>query len=314
MDFIRKIIYTTIRDVIFCLCLLFLCFNPYADLEDSSRIYTIFVSFILYLLIPRIVNYANSKDDLDLGSFDKLAEQKENFIATLSHDLKTPALSQIKSIQLLLEEHLGALNTEQKNLLNATLNSCKYMKEMILTILATYKFKSGTVILNHQDFNVLNLVKECKDEIISLAKEKGLTIKITSESDNNNICADRIQIKRVILNLLSNAISYAYKNSEIKINIINDRGYFRFYIENAGSYIEDEILKQLFKRYSSFALKYKKASVGLGLYLSRKIIEAHLGAIKAESFIENKNIFSFYIPSNVKEEMMEKKKHPWLRF
>ena len=81
------------------------------------------------------------------------------------------------------------------------------MKEMILTILATYKFKSGTVILNHQDFNVLNLVKECKDEIISLAKEKGLTIKITSESDNNNICADRIQIKRVILNLLSNAIN-----------------------------------------------------------------------------------------------------------
>lgn len=314
MNFIRKIIYTTIRDIIFCLSLLFLCFNPYADLQDKWRIIIIFVSFILYLLIPRILNFTKIEEDIDLGNFNKLAEQKENFIATLSHDLKTPALSQIKSIQLLLEEHLGALNTEQKNLLNATLNSCKYMKEMILTILATYKFKSGTVVLDYTNFDVLNLIQECNNEIISLAKEKGLTIKIISESKNNTICADRIQIKRVIMNLISNAISYAYKNSEIKINIVNDRGFFRFYIENAGNYIEDEILNQLFKRYSSFATKYKKISVGLGLYLSRKIIEAHLGAIKAESFIENKNVFSFYIPANVKEEIIKKKKHAWLKF
>ncbi len=67
--------------------------------------------------------------------------KKKTFVATLSHDLKTQALSQITSLQMLLSESFGALNTEQKNIVRATLNSCKYMKEMIFTILATYKFK-----------------------------------------------------------------------------------------------------------------------------------------------------------------------------
>ncbi len=313
MNLLKRIIYTTIRDIIFCLCLLFLCFNPYADLTDRSRVLIIFVSFVLYLLIPRILSYTKMDNDADGAVFSKIAEQKENFVATLSHDLKTPALSQIKSIQILLDESLGGLNTEQKSLLTATLNSCKYMKEMILTLLTTYKFKSGTVTLNYEHFDVLNLIYECKDEIKSLASEKNLAINIKSESKDNNICADKIHIRRVIMNLLANAISYAYKNTAINITIINERGYFRFYIENAGNFIEDEILKQLFKKYSSFSSKYKKASVGLGLYLSRKIIEAHMGVIKAESFIENKNIFSFYIPSAT-DELRQKRKTSWLKF
>ncbi len=313
MDIVKIIIYTTIRDAFFCLCLLFLCFNPYAALSDKWRFIIIFSSFILYLLIPRILNCTKVENGFDIAVFNKIAEHKENFVATLSHDLKTPALSQIKSLQILLDESLGSLNTEQKSLLNATLNSCKYMKEMILTLLATYKFKSGTVTLNYEDFDILALIKECTEEIKSLAHEKKLNIQIDSESKNNIVCADRMQIKRVIMNLLANAISYAFKNTVINITIVNDRGFFRFYIENSGGYIEDEVLKQLFNKYSSFASKYKRASTGLGLYLSKQIIEAHLGIIKAESFIEGKNIFSFYIPSFIEEEAKQKKKQR-LRF
>ena len=298
MDIVKIIIYTTIRDAFFCLCLLFLCFNPYAALSDKWRFIIIFSSFILYLLIPRILNCTKVENDFDIAVFNKIAEHKENFVATLSHDLKTPALSQIKSLQILLDESLGSLNTEQKSL---------------LTLLATYKFKSGTVTLNYEDFDTLALIKECTEEIKSLAHEKKLNIQIDSESKNNIVCADRMQIKRVIMNLLANAISYALKNTVINITIVNDRGFFRFYIENSGSYIEDEILKQLFNKYSSFASKYKRTSTGLGLYLSRKIIEAHLGIIKAESFIEGKNIFSFYIPSFIEEEAKQKKKQR-LRF
>lgn len=313
MNMIKIIIYTTIKDIFFCLCLLFLCFNPYAALSDKLRIIIIFSSFVLYLLIPRILNYTKIENNSDIAAFNKIAEYKENFVATLSHDLKTPALSQIKSIQILLDESLGSLNTEQKNLLNATLNSCKYMKEMILTLLATYKFKSGTVILNYEDFDALDLTKECMEEIKSLAYEKKLDIQINSDSKDNIICADRMQIKRVIMNLIANAINYAFKNTTVNINLVNDRGFFRFYIENSGNYIEDKILKQLFKKYTSFSDKYKKVSFGLGLYLSRKIIEAHSGIIKAESLIEGRNIFSFYIPSFIEDEIKQKKKQK-LRF
>ena len=308
MEIIKKILYTTIRDIIFCLSLLFLCFNPYTDLSDKWRANIIFIAFVLYLLIPRIIHYTFSKNILDIADYNKLSEQKENFVATLSHDLKTPAL--ITSLQMLLSENFGALNMEQRNIIQATLNSCKYMKEMIFTILATYKFKNGAVTLNYEHFDISMLLVECLEETKSLAIQKNLILEVHNETPNNNsICADKIHIKRVIMNLLANAINYANKNSMIKVTIVNDRGYFRFYIENSGAYIEDEILKQLFKRYSSFATnKYKRVSVGLGLYLSRKIIEAHSGMIKAESFTEGKNIFSFYIPSILTDEIKINKK------
>ena len=327
MEIIKKIIYVTIRDIIFCLCLLFLCFNPYAELSDKWRVTIIFAAFILYLLIPRIINCITLENVFDAADFNKLSEQKENFVATLSHDLKTQALSQITSLQMLLSESFGALNTEQKNIVRATLNSCKYMNEMIFKILATYKFKSGTATLNYEVFDAIALINECIEETKSLAVQKGIEINVFTETpDGCNICADKIHIKRVIMNLLANAINYAHKNSIVKINAVNDRGYFRFYVENSGEYIENEIIKQLFKKYSSFASKYKKASVGLGLYLSRKIIEAHCGAIKAESLIDDtkhlienstnntpkhingKNIFSFYIPSILTDEIKNKKK------
>ena len=139
--FFKRLVYLTCQDVIFCLSLLWLCFNPYADLSDFWRKGIIFVAFVFYLLIPRIINCITLENVFDAADFNKLSEQKENFVATLSHDLKTPALSQITSLQMLLSESFGALNTEQKNIVRATLNSCKYMKEMIFTILATYKFK-----------------------------------------------------------------------------------------------------------------------------------------------------------------------------
>ena len=171
------------------------------------------------------------------------------------------------------------------------------MKELILTILTTYKFGNGAMALKYEEFDILHLVDECIDEIKGLAKDKKLAFKVSSEIENTSIIsADKLQLKRVIMNLLANSISYAYKNTEITIDIINEKGFLRFYMENSSPYIPDEILRQLFK-----------AGFGLGLYLSRRIVEAHGGNIQAESFNNNKNIFSFYIPSYEASDIKAKK-------
>ena len=296
--FLRKIIYTTCQDIIFCLSLLTLCFNPYADLTDFWRKGVIFIAFIFYLLIPRLLHYDDEEDIFNAINFSKFAEQKDLFVATISHDLKAPTLSQIASLQTLLKEEAGKLNFEQKNMVKAILNSCVYMKELVFTILTTYKFNNGAIALKYEDFDILNLTEECIEEIKGLAKDKKLSFKVSTEIEATRIIsADIVQIKRVIMNLLANSISYAYKNTEIKIDIINEKGFLRFYMENSSPYIPDEILRQLFKKYASFSSKYTKAGFGLGLYLSRRIVEAHGGNIQAESLTNNKNIFSFYIPS-----------------
>ncbi len=306
--FFKRLVYLTCQDVIFCLSLLWLCFNPYADLSDFWRKGIIFVAFVFYLLIPRILRYNDEEDIFNAINFSKFAEQKEIFVATISHDLKAPTLSQIASLNALLKEDLGRLNFEQKNIVKAILNSCVYMKELILTILTTYKFGNGAMALKYEEFDILHLVDECIDEIKGLAKDKKLTFKVSSEIENTSIIsADKLQLKRVIMNLLANSISYAYKNTEITIDVINEKGFLRFYMENSSPHIPDEILRQLFKKYASFSSKYTKAGFGLGLYLSRRIVEAHGGNIQAESFNNNKNIFSFYIPSYEAADIKAKK-------
>ena len=296
--FLRKIIYTSIKDIIFCLSLLVLCFNPYANLTDFWRACILFVAFVTYLLIPKILHYNDEEDIFNAINFSKFAEQKELFVATISHDLKAPTLSQIASLQMLLGEEAGKLNYEQRNIVQSILDSCKYMKELILTILTTYKFGNGAIALKYEDFDILNLTNDCINEIRGLAEAKKLTFSIYSQIENTRIIsADSLQIKRVIMNLLSNSVSNAFKNTDIRIDIVNEKGFLRFYVENSSPYIPDEILRQLFKKYASFSSKYTRAGFGLGLYLSRRIIEAHGGNIQAESFNNNKNVFSFYIPS-----------------
>ena len=175
---------------------------------------------------------------------------------------------------------------------------CKYMKTLVFTILETYRVNAGALNLVYEYFDIKELVLKCQEEVQSLAKESMLNIRIHANNmETSIIYADKIQIKRVIMNLIANALNYADKNSCININLANDKGFFRFYIENSGRPIPDKILKQLFKKYTSFSSKYAKIGIGLGLYLSKRIINAHNGNIKAESLDDMKNVFSFYIPS-----------------
>ena len=109
--------------------------------------------------------------------------------------------------------------------------------------------------------------------------------------NNIFICADKVQIKRVIMNLLSNGIKYAFKNSELKFTTINNNDRLSFEFENNSPFIPKEKQKTLFKQYVSYTGTSKELGIGLGLYASKKIIEAHNGNIFVKSYKEDKNIF-----------------------
>ncbi|MBQ7450889.1 hypothetical protein IJS77_05665 [bacterium] len=105
-----------------------------------------------------------------------------------------------------------------------------------------------------------------------------------------------MQIKRVITNMMGNAISYAYNNTEIIVNINQDENSINFDAKNESAYINPETMENLFKKYVSHAAKFNKVGVGLGLYLSKQIIDAHNGNIYAKSFKDNHNMFGFVLP------------------
>jgi K+-sensing histidine kinase KdpD len=133
--------------------------------------------------------------------------------------------------------------------------------------------------------------------MIYVAKEKGINIVIDSNIEQESLQADKVQLKRVIMNLLSNGIKYAYKNSNLKIRLKSNRQKIEFEFENYSPYIPKEKQQAIFAQYVSYAETHKEIGIGLGLYASKKIIEAHQGKIYVKSFKNERNVFGFSIPS-----------------
>ncbi len=225
-----------------------------------------------------------------------LQSQRETYVATLSHDLKTPTIAQIRALELLLSKDIGDINKEQEELLNLTLDSCKYMFEMVSTLLSTYKYENGELILNYDYFNMNELIEACLNEISQLAEEKGHTLIFQPNAAENILNADRMQVKRILMNLLSNSLTYAYPDTELVITAEKHDSCMRVCVKNRSPYMPKKVLETIFNKYVTHAEKFNKVGAGLGLYLSKQIVEAHGGKIITKSFEDNQCIFGFDIP------------------
>lgn len=158
-----------------------------------------------------------------LNNIDKEKEietNKENFIATLTHDLKTPTCAQINTLKMLLNGAFGDLNNDQKEIIELAKRSCKYVFDLIATVLDTYRYENGKIQLNPETFDITYMISTLAKSIECMACERNQTIIFKDKQKICEVCADKLQIKRVILNLLSNAITYGHKNSTIEISVV----------------------------------------------------------------------------------------------
>lgn len=226
----------------------------------------------------------------------KLQTQRETFVASLGHDLKNPTIAQIRGLELLLKGNFGNFTEAQKEILEMILDSCRYMHGMLSSMLATYRDYGGTISLNFEDFSLVELVNECVSEMIYVAKDKGVNILINDITKSQKLEADKVQIKRVIMNLLSNGIKYAFSNSNLHLNIFNTEDLIGFEFENNSPYIPKENRKNIFGQYVSFASAHNELGIGLGLYASKRIINGHRGEIYVKSYEDNRNTFGFKVP------------------
>ena len=227
----------------------------------------------------------------------ELEERKNTFIATLTHDLKTPTIAQIRALDLLLEETFGKIGEEQRDMLEQIKSSCKYMNDLIFTILDTYLYDNGLTKINVENFSILDLIHETTRGISNLLQERNQKLIINTELISPVIVADRVQIKRVLINLLANAASYGFKNSDIEVFITDNEDRLKLEVRNKSKYINKEQMKEIFEKYKHKEnSKSMKTSTGLGLYLSKQIIDAHNGKMYAQSDEDQTCIFGFEIP------------------
>lgn len=237
-----------------------------------------------------IVMYEN------IESEKEMQRQKEYFIETLIHDLKNPTLAQLRGLELLQNEALGAITLEQKELIEQIGGSCKYILNMISMVLNTYRLENGKSCLVYEKFNISELLTECFDEISYLTKEKALTFIYDASEAGIDLDADRGAIKTVIINLLSNAIIYSGKNEQIDVKITSDNNQLKFKIISKGITLSDRECSTMFDRSCGDTPKYSTIGNGISLYLCKKIVDVHNGQIYAYTDGEKTNTFTFIIP------------------
>ncbi len=236
------------------------------------------------------------------NTFEYKVEQRKNeFIETLTHDLKTPTTTQIKALELLLQGLFGELTEQQKEVVNQIKSSCIYMNDLIFTILDTYILENGRIKLNNAWIDLSSVVNDVTNELNWYAKEKSKTFSFEVCENSKHIRADRLQLKRVIFNIISNAIKYGTPNTEIKISLKDfSEDVIDFEVRNHSEFLTNDDMANIFDKYKTKSnSKITKVSTGLGLYLSKQIIEQHHGEIYAKC-VDNECIFGFKLPKNPK--------------
>lgn len=225
--------------------------------------------------------------------YKELDFAKTNFIATISHELKTPISSIKMSLQLLENEKTGNLNKDQQDLLQSIQDDSARLLKITGELLNMTQVESGALQLNMKPVEVNEIVKHAVDAARAAADQKQIKI-------NSNIqtilkpLADSDKTAWVLTNLITNAIRYSYENSSILINVEQQDKKIRFDVTDTGIGIAPQYINKVFDRYFRIPGS-QKGGTGLGLTISKEFIEAQGGKISVKSELGAGSTFSFWL-------------------
>lgn len=227
----------------------------------------------------------------------ELEKIKEDFVATLTHDLKVPIIAEANMLELLIEGNFGKLNENQLKVLNSMKKSNQGLLDLVQTLLLSYKIENSEMFFDMQEFDLHTLFLEISDEI-SVSFENNANIILLSNT-RTKLFADRLQMKRVFKNIIENALIHGNTTKPVNVKYNKRNGIVKVCITDFGKGIPAEDISKLFDKFFSTAKKFRKAGTGLGLYLSKQIVEAHGGKISVKS-IENKETeFCIELPAKI---------------
>ena len=218
----------------------------------------------------------------DVTTQREIETLKEDFVATLTHDLKVPIVAEANILNFLIDGKFGEINDRQKVALLNMKSSNQELIELVQIVLETYKIKETGIPLLKENIKLNEFLTNIVNSVQPIATNAGLTINFTPKK-NITVSADIMQLERVIKNLISNAISHSNTKKDIDIEVGEIPGFVTISVIDYGQGIHQDELKLIFNKYYSAAKKFRKIGTGLGLYLSQQIIKSHGGEITVTS-------------------------------
>ena len=209
---------------------------------------------------------------------------KTDFAATLAHDLKVPIIAASNMTDLLLNGKFGEISDKQEVALKNMKSSNSELLELVQVLLETYKIDDkGGIELYKEKINLNEFAKNVVEELIPLTKDLEIKLNFIPSDTNIFVNGDKMQLQRVIKNLVSNAINHSNSHKDIDVKIGENKGLATISVIDYGQGIPKDEIKMIFNKYYSAAKKLRKVGTGLGLYLSQQIAQAHGGEITVES-------------------------------
>ncbi len=214
--------------------------------------------------------------------FKELDFAKTNFIATVSHELKTPIAAIKMSLQLLEKPETGAVNKEQKILIDGIKDDSQRLLKITGELLELSQLETGNINLKIEKSNPYDIVKYAIEAVKVQAEQKNILLVIEQEENLPSIKSDSEKTTWVLINFLTNAIYYSSENSKIIISLKKEEKEIYFQVIDTGKGIEDRYQTKIFDKYFQVPGS-NKSGTGLGLAISKEFIEAQGGTIGVKS-------------------------------
>lgn len=231
------------------------------------------------------------EDITHLREIDRL---KSDFIATASHELRTPLTSVQMGVHLLLEGALGELTDTQKEVLQACRQDCERLDKLMRDLLDLSKIEAGESQPQLASVSARDLLATAARELRPQVETKGLQLNVVAPVELPRVSVDRLQIERVISNLVTNALRHT-RQGEIKISAEQRNSQVAISVCDTGSGIPIEYLPHIFDKFVQVP-DAPTGGAGLGLTLSKSIVEAHGGQISVQSQVGRGTTFTFTLP------------------
>ncbi|MCC7239078.1 MAG: ammonium transporter protein, partial [Candidatus Brocadia sp.] len=232
-------------------------------------------------------------------ALEKANRLKSEFLATMSHELRTPLNAIIGFAEVLRDEIIGTLNTEQKECIGDIRSSGQHLLDMINSILDLSKIEAGKLELQYEKFSMEEAMKEIFHEVSESSQKKDISICNNIREDIPFLTADKRKFKQMMLNLLSNAVKFTPEHGRITINAnLVDHHHVRIDVIDTGIGIKPEDLDKLFEVFSQVDSSHSRCyeGTGLGLALTKRLVELHGGKIWVKSEYGKGSTFSVTLP------------------
>ncbi len=266
-------------------------------------------------LLARVRSLLRLKHTMD--ERDRIASQRADFVSRLTHDLRTPLVATDRMLELILEGHFGTYAHELQEVFATMAASNQNLLALVNNLLQLYRFEAGLYPLEFTSVSIQELVQEVILELTHLSDAKGITLKAEFPDTSIMIDGDRLELRRLLTNLIGNAIKFTEEGgvllrisapsaaesspesspeSSSESSPESSRQMVTIQVIDTGVGISTTVQNSLFDRFSAGTHKYSGS--GLGLHVAKYILEAHQGTIEVDSILGEGSTFVIELPQH----------------